>query len=96
MTKITKEQIIKIAEMTRVSIKEHEFDEIIEQFSSVITYAERVVEIAKQVDMPSRKNVNVTRPDQTIPTDSHEILSQAPQTEDNYFVVPKFVDSESK
>lgn len=96
MTKITKEEIKKIAELTRVSIEEHELDGILEQFNSVLTYAERVTQIAKSIDVQRVKNINCTRADVVNPTDSREILAQAPQQEDNYFVVPKFVDSESK
>lgn len=94
MAKVTKEEILKIAEMTRVSIEEHELDSILEQFNAVLTYAERVVEIAKQVEISGHKNINCTRVDQVISTDSKEILAQAPQSEDNYFVVPKFVDNQ--
>jgi aspartyl-tRNA(Asn)/glutamyl-tRNA(Gln) amidotransferase subunit C len=94
MAKVTREEIIKIAEMTKVSFHEDELAGIMQQFNDVISYAERVVEIAKQVDIPSQKNKNCNRPDQVITTSNVEILAQAPQVEDNYFVVPKFVDNE--
>lgn len=93
MAKVTKEEILKIAEMTRVSIEQHELDSIIAQFNSVLNYAERVVEIAKDVETKRDKNINCIRQDVVIPTDSHKILAQAPQSEDNYFVVPKFIDN---
>ena len=84
MAKVTKEEIKKIAEMTRVSI---------EEFNDVISYAERVVQIAQQAEIVSVKNINADRPDVMIPTDSAKILAQAPQGDDNYFVVPKFLDN---
>lgn len=93
MSKVTKEEIKKIMELTKVSFSDDELDGIMQQFNDVIEYAQRVVEIAKQVDMPSVKNVNSDRPDVMIPTDSATILSQAPASEDNYFVVPKFLDN---
>lgn len=93
MAKVTKEEIRKIAEMTKVSFTDEEFDSIIEQFNDVISYAERVVQIAQQAEIVSVKNVNADRPDVMIPTDSAKILAQAPQGEDNYFVVPKFLDN---
>lgn len=94
MAKVTKEEIKKIAEMTKVSFEEHEFDGIVAQFNDVISYAERVVEIAQQAtDIPSQKNINCSRPDVVVKTSNREILAQAPQSEDNYFVVPKFVDN---
>jgi len=93
MAKVTKEEVKKIAEMTRVSFEEHEFDSIVAQFNDVISYAERVVQIAAQAEVVSVKNVNCDRQDMVIPTSNTEILAQAPQSEDNYFVVPKFVDN---
>lgn len=93
MAKVTKEEILKIAEMTRVSLQEHELDSILVQFNDVLNYAERVVEIAKDVETKRNKNINCVREDVVIPTDSKDILAQAPQSEDNYFVVPKFIDN---
>lgn len=94
MAKVTKEEIKKIAQMTRVTFSEHEFDSIVEQFNDVLSYAERVVQIAQQAtEAEINKNSNCDRPDQVIPTSSVDILAQAPQSEDNYFVVPKFVDN---
>lgn len=94
MAKVTKEEIKKIAEMTRVSFSDEELDGIMQQFNDVISYAERVVQIAQQAEqIVSVKNINADRPDVMIPTDSAKILAQAPASEDNYFVVPKFLDN---
>lgn len=93
MAKVTKEEIRKIAEMTKVSFTDAELDGIMQQFNDVISYAERVVQIAQQAEIVSVKNINADRPDVMIPTDSAKILAQAPQGDDNYFVVPKFLDN---
>lgn len=93
MTKVTKEEIKKIAELTKVSFSENELNGIMQQFNDVIGYAERVVQIASQAEAVSVKNVNVDRADQVIPTDSTTILAQAPDSADNYFIVPKFLDN---
>ena len=93
MAKVTKEEIKKIAEMTKVSFSNEEFEGIMQQFNDVISYAERVVQVAQQAEIVSVKNINVDRADVVIPTDSLKILAQAPDGEDNYFVVPKFLDN---
>lgn len=94
MAKVTKEEIQKIAELTKVSFSQDELEGIMQQFNDVISYAERVVQIASQaVDTPSIKNINCDRPDIMIPTDSAKILAQAPDGDDSYFVVPKFLDN---
>ncbi|HSW76634.1 MAG TPA: Asp-tRNA(Asn)/Glu-tRNA(Gln) amidotransferase subunit GatC [Candidatus Saccharimonadales bacterium] len=94
MSKVTREEVKKLAELTKVSFQEHELDGIIQQLNDVLDYAQRVVQIAQeQVDIPSCKNINCNRADIIKPTDVAPILAQAPQQEDNYFVVPKFLDN---
>ncbi|OGB85795.1 hypothetical protein A3J41_01015 [candidate division TM6 bacterium RIFCSPHIGHO2_12_FULL_38_8] len=93
MAQVTKEEIKKIAEMTKVSFSDAELDGIMQQFNDVISYAERVVQIAQQAEIVSVKNINADRADQIIPTDSSKILAQAPDGQDNFFVVPKFLDN---
>ena len=93
MSKVTREEIKKIAEMTKVSFSDEELDGILQQFNDVISYAERVVQIAAQAEIVSVKNINADRADIMLSTDSAKILAQAPASEDNYFVVPKFLDN---
>lgn len=90
--KITREEVLKIAEISKLKIWEDEVDFVIQQLESVLSYAERVQEIAADQDEPSNKNINVTREDVIINTESEPILEQAPESEDNYFVVPKILN----
>jgi aspartyl-tRNA(Asn)/glutamyl-tRNA(Gln) amidotransferase subunit C len=93
MAQVTKEEIKKIAELTRVIVHDDELDSIMQQFNDVITYAERVAQLAQQAEIVTVKNINVDRADQVVSTDSSKILAQAPDSQDNYFVVPKFLDN---
>jgi len=93
MAKITQEDIKKIAEMTKVSIEDHEIEGILKQFNDILLYVERVEQVAKEVHMPIIKNINSDRSDIVYSTSSVDILAQGPQSEDNYFVVPKFIDN---
>lgn len=90
---VTKEELKKIAALTKVSFQDHEYDEILQQFNDVLSYAQRVVEIAQLAQVAQAKNVNCNRPDLVVTTSNEKILAQAPQTEDGYFVVPKFVEN---
>lgn len=92
MAKITREEVLKIAQMSKIKIWDHEIDQVIKDLESVLTYAERVSEIAQNVESVCSKNINVTREDLVSETDSKPILAQAPIKEDNYFVVPKILD----
>jgi len=89
--KITKDEVLNIAALTKLTIEDHEIDAIVKQLQDVVTYAERVQEIAKDISIPSSKNVNRQREDIAILFDSTPILNQAPDEEDNYFVVPKIL-----
>ena len=52
MTKITKEEILKIARMSHLEIQEHEIEPLRAQLESVLSYAERVQEVSDAVDSP--------------------------------------------
>lgn len=93
MANITKEDVLKIAQLSKIEIQEHEIENIVRQFQDILNYAERVQDIAKEVDIPRSKNVNVDREDVIVASDPAKILAQAPQAEDNYFVVPKILDN---
>ncbi len=93
MTKITKEEVLKIAEISHLSLREDEVDSMVQHLQEVLSYAERVQEIAADVQEPSNKNINVFREDVVVKTDPEAILNQAPQQEENFFVVPVIIDN---
>lgn len=92
MVKITKDDVLKIARMSNIHIKEQEIDQIAHNLGSVINYAVRVQEIAVDVQIPSAKQINIFRED--IPTESigDLVLSRAPESEAHYFVVPAIIE----
>ncbi len=89
---IDKEEVLKIAEMSKLKIEEKNIDKILNQLNDVLAYSLRVEEIAKQASLPSNKNVNSDRSDTVIITDSQDILNGAPKIEDDYFVVPRILE----
>lgn len=94
MNKISKEDVKNIAIITRLHIEEHDLEAVRKQLEDVLTYAQCVQQLAKDIDIPSNKNINHDREDSVIVSTPKIILEQAPQEEDNYFVVPKIVDGE--
>lgn len=94
MTKISKEDVRKLAAMTKLYISENDLEEMQQRLNGVLAYAERVQYIAKDVEVSSEKNVNHDREDIAIQGAVSDILAQAPQHEDNYFVVPKIIEAE--
>ena len=94
MTQITKEELLKIARISNLELKDEEIPTLSAQIQAVLTYAERVQDIASKTEVTLvPKNSNIFRPDTVVKTDPEPILAQAPQREQNYFVVPVILEN---
>ncbi len=93
MTKISRQEVLKIAYMSRIALRENEVNPLIAQLEQVLSYAERVTEVAISMKEPSTKQVNVFRADLVVSQNPEPILAQAPEKEGNYFVVPVILDN---
>lgn len=93
MTKISRQEVLNIARMSAIALPEKEIASTIVQLEQVLSYAERVTQVAQSLDEPSIKNSNVMRNDLVIPQNPAPILAQAPEHEGNYFVVPMILDN---
>ena len=94
MALITKEEVLKIAQMSRITIHENEIDALTQQLEAVLAYAARVNEVAAQNHASLPQNVNVLREDVVIPFDAARIKQEAPDIEADYFVVPAILEHE--
>ena len=88
MIKISREEVLHIATLSRIELSEDEIPGLIKNLEEVLTYAARVQEIASGTEESSSKNINVFRQDTVLPTDPNPILANAPKREENYVVVP--------
>lgn len=94
MIKISREEVLKIAQMSHIALPDDEIEPMIKELESVLNYAERVINVAnKVVDGVPPKNVNVFRKDQTTEQHPDAILAQAPEKADRYFVVPMILEN---
>ena len=94
--KIDKKTTLKIAKLCRVRIKEHEIDELSLQLSSILDWVEQLNEVNTD-NVEPLSNVSTAklplRKDQDSSEDkSKDILTNAPEKIENYFVVPKVVE----
>lgn len=94
MTKVSKEEIIKLAAISNIKIMPEEIEPLAQQLEEVLTYAVRVTDLAADVQEPSTKNVNVFREDLIVATDPELVRSQAPVREHDFFVVPAVLENE--
>ena len=92
MSKITKEEIIKLAKLARIGLSEEEISSLEKEMSSILEY----VELLKEVDVtgvePTNQVtglLNTTRQDKIVdPQISREdLLANAPETENGFIKV---------
>jgi aspartyl-tRNA(Asn)/glutamyl-tRNA(Gln) amidotransferase subunit C len=94
--KIDKKTTLKIAKLTRLKIKDSEIAEFSSQLSSILDWVEQLNEVNTD-NIEPLSNISMAklplRKDEEINEDkSSDILSNAPEKLENYFVVPKVVE----
>ena len=97
MVQITKDEVLKVARLSNISIHDDELEKVIDQLQSVLSYAAQISDctdglLRKQDDNKSY-SCNVLRPDVAVITDSEPILEVAPEREGRYFVVPAIIEA---
>jgi aspartyl/glutamyl-tRNA(Asn/Gln) amidotransferase C subunit len=94
MTLITREEVLKIARMSHIHVREDEIEPLVKQLEQVLTYARRVVNVGSGDSgaLNGHKQVNVMRPDKAISQDAQPLLAQAPEREGDFFVVQAILD----
>ena len=95
MTKITKEEVRKVAELARLELNESEINNHAEQLEKILEYIRQLEEIDTN-DVPCTTRaievINVFRKDKKQNSDfTEELLDLAPSREDEYFKVPKIL-----
>ena len=91
MPHITKEEIRTIAKLSALKLNKSEIESFSKQIEGILAYMDQVNEIKIETQGEKIKNINIFREDQAVKCDSTPILEQAPEKEDNYFVVPKIL-----
>ena len=94
MIKVSREEVIYIAHLSRIDIQEDEIEPLRKSLEEILSYAARVQEFAAAAEYVPNKNVNVLRDDLPIATAPQPLLAQAPVREDNYIVVPAVLENE--
>lgn len=92
--KISPEEVRYIAHLSRIEVREDEIAGLCKDLDEVLTYVARVQEFASASEDLPHKNINVMREDVVIPTDPKPLLAQAPEREDDYYVVPAVLEND--
>ena len=96
MTKITKEEVKKVAHLARLELNEDEINNHAEQLEKILDYIKQLEKIDTD-DVPCTTRaievVNVFRKDERKNSDcNEELLELGPSREDKYFKVPKIIN----
>ena len=96
MTKITKEEVKKVAHLSRLELNENEIINHAKQLENILEYIKQLEKIdTDNVPCTTRaiEVTNVFRKDEKKNFDcNEELLELAPSREDKYFKVPKIIN----
>tara|TARA_B100000212_G_C27202202_1_gene459235 strand:+ start:402 stop:695 length:294 start_codon:yes stop_codon:yes gene_type:complete len=95
MSRITKEQVSKVAKLARLKLNEKEINNHAAQLEKILDYINQLEKI-DTIDIPCTTRaievVNVLRSDENkIYQDREDILDLAPSREEDFFKVPKII-----
>ena len=94
--KIDKNTTLKIAKLTRLKLKDKEIPELSSQLSSILDWVEQLNEVNTDnieplsnvsiSELPLREDIEINK------NKSNDVLLNAPEKVENYYVVPKVVE----
>ena len=96
MTKITREEVKKVANLARLELDEDEINNHAEQLEKILEYIKQLEKIDTE-DVPCTTRaievINVFRKDEKKNSDcTQELLELSPSREEDYFKVPKIIN----
>ena len=94
--KITREDVIKVAELARLEFKEEELEKFTEQLGNILRYIGKLNELDTKDVEPTSHVLDLATPlrDDAVEQwlTAAQALANAPQEEDGFFVVPQVIE----
>jgi len=94
--KISKDDVMKVSELARLEVKEEELDKFTEQLGNILEYIEQLNELDTNNVEPTSHVLDISTPlreDKVVEwLNIEEVLQNAPETEDDFFVVPQVIE----
>ena len=94
--KITRDDVIKIAELARIEFAEEELEKFSEQLGNILTYIGKLNELDTKDVEPTSHVLDLATPlrEDTVVEwlSREEALENAPREEDGFFVVPQVIE----
>lgn len=94
--KISKDDVIKVAELARLEFKEEETEKFTEQLGNILEYIEKLNELDTDNVEPTSHVLDIPTPLREDKVEKlltiEEVLQNAPESEDDFFVVPQVIE----
>ena len=94
--KIDKNTTLKIAKLSRIKLEDSEIEELSAELSSILDWVEQLNEVNTDKIEPlsnvSKSKLPLRKDMQNNEDKSNDVLSNAPEKLENYYVVPKVVE----
>ena len=94
--KISKDDVVKVAELARLEFKNDEVERFTEQLGNILEYIEKLNELDTDKVEPTSHVLGISTPlreDKVVKTLTiEEVLQNAPEAEDDFFVVPQVIE----
>ncbi len=95
---LKKEDVIKVAQLAKLKLKEEEIELFSKQLPQIVNFVEKLNELDTENVKPFYELIDKTTPmREDIPENGlsqEEALSNAPEAEDGFFVVPRVVEKD--
>ena len=94
--KISKEEVKKVAELARLEFNETQIEKFTEQLGNILEYIEKLNELNTDNVKPTSHVLDISTPlredkvQKLLTID--EVLQNAPESEDDFFVVPQVIE----
>jgi aspartyl-tRNA(Asn)/glutamyl-tRNA(Gln) amidotransferase subunit C len=93
---VTREQVRKVARLSRIAVPEERLDELAGEINGILGWIDQLNEVDIENVEPLTSVVATTLPmREDVVTDggkAHDVLANAPRSEEGFFVVPKSVE----
>jgi aspartyl-tRNA(Asn)/glutamyl-tRNA(Gln) amidotransferase subunit C len=92
MNHFDEKELLKIAHLSALKLDKEELTVFSHQLKNLINYLDQIKSVAFATNVQTPSLVNVFREDKAQVFESKELLNQAPEQQEEYFVVPKILE----
>ncbi len=94
MATFTREELLKVAELSLLKLDESEVTLFAEQLKTILEYTDELANADISNAQEPTRTFNVFREDKVIKFESEPLLANSPEREEQYFVLPQILNQQ--